>query len=79
MPLHTGFVPFATDEEGVWFYGADESGNDVVASRLRGDGSVVDASVVLQTPPADAALDSRTDAVWVANEEESVTRIELRP
>ncbi len=78
VQLNTGFAPFATDEAGVWFYGAEESGNGVVVSRLRGDGSV-DASVVLQTPPADAALDPTGRTVWVANEQESVTRIELRP
>jgi Tol biopolymer transport system component len=68
------FRPFAATLGGVWFLG-----NDGI-SRLNTDTMEVDAVVELEEDPIVtefAVLDEPTRTIWIANYEDTVTRIEL--
>ena len=77
IPLKGGFVPISVDSEAVWFVGSDTLTNKFNLSRLNTQTMQVDASVALETEPADLVLDVGVGAAWVANFQDSVTRIDL--
>jgi hypothetical protein len=79
-PIHLDwFYPFAVGEGGVWF--VDQHAGPAV-SRLNTDTIEVDHSVaidpVAQDSTVHATLDTDTGTIWVANYEETITRIDLR-
>jgi TolB protein len=68
------FRPFAVGPGGVWFLG-----NEGI-SRLNTNTMEVDASVELEEGPMQtefAVLDEATGTIWIANYEDTVTRIDL--
>jgi streptogramin lyase len=72
------FYPFAFGEGGVWF--VDKAGPAV--SRLNTQTLEIDHSVavdaVAQDSTVHAAFDMGTGTIWVANYEDTITRIDLR-
>src|SRR6266545_4958061 len=73
------FYPFAFGEGGVWF--VDQRAGPAV-SRLNTETIEVDHSVgvasVAQDSTVHAVLDAETSTIWVANYEDTITRIDLR-
>ncbi len=73
------FYPFAFGEGGVWF--VDQRAGPAV-SRLNTETIEVDHSVgvasVAQDSTVHAVLDAETGTIWVANYEDTITRIDLR-
>jgi hypothetical protein len=74
------FLAFATGVGGVWFRGGP-TGEDFpsVISRLDPVELEVDTSIPLDTLVIDAALDADGGTIWIANYEDTVQRIDLRP
>jgi dipeptidyl aminopeptidase/acylaminoacyl peptidase len=72
-----GFRPFAVVEDGVWFVGEGPS-----VSHLNTQTFEVDHSVPVEPVATDsaihAAFDPSTGTIWVANYEDTITRIDLR-
>jgi DNA-binding beta-propeller fold protein YncE len=71
------FYPFAFGEGGVWF--VDKAGPAV--SRLNTQTLEIDHSVAVDALAQDstvhAAFDMDTGTIWVANYEDTITRIDL--
>lgn len=71
------FSPFAFGEGGVWFVGEGPAVSRLNTQTLKVDHSVaVDA--VAQDSTVHAALDISSGTIWVANYEDTITRIDLR-
>lgn len=71
------FYPFAFWEGGIWFVGEEAAISRLNTGTLEVDHSVaVDA--VAQDLTMHAALDTSTGTIWVANYQETITRIDLR-
>lgn len=76
IPTDGGFSPFGFDGVGVWFYGQDSrDGFDL--SRLNTDSLSIDMRLDLDAEPTDAVLDAQTGSIWIANYQDSVTRVTL--
>jgi DNA-binding beta-propeller fold protein YncE len=76
IPLESTFDPFAVGEGGVWFRGLEVDTHTI--SRLNTRTLQVDESLALDVFPIAAALDLDASAIWVADQNDSVVRIDLR-
>ncbi len=71
------FHPFAFEEGGVWFVGDGPAISRLDAQSLQVDHSIAIDSVA-QDSTVHVALDADLGTIWVANYEDTITRIDLR-
>jgi Tol biopolymer transport system component len=71
------FHPFAFEEGGVWFVGDGPAISRLDAQSLQVDRSIAIDSVA-QDSTVHVALDADLGTIWVANYEDTITRIDLR-
>jgi DNA-binding beta-propeller fold protein YncE len=70
------FSPFAFWEGGIWFVGEEATVSRLNAVTLEVDASIRVAAVA-QDSTVHAALDAATGTIWVANYENTITRVDL--
>jgi len=71
------FRPFAVWEGCVWFVGEESAVSHLNTTTLEVDHSV-DVAPVAQDSTVHAALDTSTGTIWVANYQNTVTRVDLK-
>jgi DNA-binding beta-propeller fold protein YncE len=77
-PVPMGFFyPFAFWEGGVWFVGQEAEVSRLDTQTLEIDASIA-VGAVAQDSATHAAFDEGTETIWVANYEDTITRVDLR-
>jgi hypothetical protein len=79
LPKAVSYMSLAADSGGVWFVGYDPSDDTVPATIDRYDPTSGTIDVRIDPPHSPKALAIDEAALWVLNEENSVTRIQLSP
>jgi hypothetical protein len=70
------FYPFAFWDGGIWFVGEESTVSQLNAGTLEVEASI-QVTAVAQDSTVHAALDAATGTIWVANYENTITRVDL--